>query len=330
MKTRKLAVAFVHGIEISDPSFAATPTRLLKQLFGEELAALDVDPDDALEIRGINWAAEIEGRQKELFARVYRDEGEKWFGENLAELVKKLNAGSLWALAPFLGSLLLPRVGKLDALHYPTARWLMMHFVGDALAYDRSRDASNYEAILASLGEGLAGLARTAGDDAPLCVIAHSFGTVVTSDYVYDFQRSTPGHDAVPLRVREAGGDTPLARGETLTWFYTMGSPMALFGLRYPDARLDRPIAFPGALAARDWPSLAEWVNLYDKDDIIAYPLRPLSCEYEAVVKEDRAVEVKGLPVAATPLVHLYYWADETVMRPIAKALADGWRKLNT
>ena len=130
--------------------------------------------------------------------------------------------------------------------------------------------------------------------------------------------------------VEHAMGPSPLAGGETLAWMYTMGSPMALWSLRYDKAELDKPIDFPAPALADHHPKLqGEWVNIYEKDDVIAYPLRPLSDEYKRVVREDRSVRVKPPLLEFTPLVHPFYWADRSVVAPIARKLAEGWRQLN-
>ena len=39
-----------------------------------------------------------------------------------------------------------------------------------------------------SASQTLAELAQEAGPDAPLCVIAHSLGTIIASNYLYDLQ----------------------------------------------------------------------------------------------------------------------------------------------
>ena len=93
----------------------------------------------------------------------------------------------------------------------------------------------------------------------------------------------------------------------------------------------NRPIDFPAPQLAEHYPDLeGQWVNIYEKDDIMAYPLRPLSDAYAGVVEEDRAVTVKGLPISMTPLVHPFYWSDRAVIRPIARRLAESWLRLNS
>jgi hypothetical protein len=330
---KRLAVAILHGIEIEDRDFAATPTRLLHEGFARAMGPGGPDPREALAIQPVHWAPHLEGRQRELFERMSPGGSPGRF-DAVARTVRRLNAGSVASLVPLVLGMVQRNGLSPGSLHYPTGRWLMLHFVGDVIAYDRQAGAANYEAVHRTFAEGLASLAAETGGDAPLCVVAHSFGTVLASDYFYDQQVSARGRrDLVPAAVRDAGGGSALARGDTLAWMYTMGSPMALWSLRYPRAELNRPIRFPARRLSDRYPGLAtEWVNFVDQDDVIAYPLRPLSEAYAKVVSQDRPVSVKrftGLPASLTPLVHPFYWADRSVTDPIARSLAAGWRQLN-
>lgn len=324
-----IAVAFVHGIEIADPDFAVTPSRLLKRGFAKALGPGGPDPDEALLIEPVLWAPHLQERQLQLFDRMYPESDRSGIVEWLMSGVRKVNAGSQAALVPLSVAALAPWLPGLNSLRYPGLRWLMVHFVGDVIAYDRGPNPDNYANIHSELAHGLIRLSERAGERAPLCIIGHSFGTILSSDYIYDQQASRTGdRDLVPAPVRALIGDSPLAQGETLTWFYTLGSPMALWSLRYPDGELGRPIRLPGA---GDYhPSLrGEWVNVYSKYDIFAYPLRSLGTAYARVVTEDRSVRLGRWPLSVTPLVHPYFWSDRGVMDRIGASLADGWRALN-
>jgi hypothetical protein len=71
-----------------------------------------------------------------------------------------------------------------------------------------------------------------------------------------------------------------------------------------------------------------EWVNVYDPDDVIASPLRPLSDAWARAVREDRRVGVGPWWLGWTPLAHPYYWNDRRVVTPIASQLAQAWHRL--
>src|ERR1700694_5963644 len=69
----KLAVMFVHGVEISDPHFADTATRLLRQSFKAETG---IDPDDALVIKPAYWAPVVNASQDQLLDSIGGGGGE--------------------------------------------------------------------------------------------------------------------------------------------------------------------------------------------------------------------------------------------------------------
>jgi len=72
----------------------------------------------------------------------------------------------------------------------------------------------------------------------------------------------------------------------------------------------------------------AEWINFYDPDDVLAFPLKGLSEHYDAAVDEDRAVSVGALVIGMSPVSHVAYWNDAAVIRPIAQSLAWLWNAL--
>ena len=134
----------------------------------------------------------------------------------------------------------------------------------------------------------------------PVTIISHSLGTVIASDFVYDRQK----HQDV--------------QGFQLANFFTMGSPIALFALRYGGPEVfDDPIHM-------DIPD-GEWINILDADDPIAYPLKSLNAVYDQAVSADQEVNT-GL----FGLSHTRYWKTLAVHQIIAKKLAKDWIKLNS
>jgi hypothetical protein len=188
-----------------------------------------------------------------------------------------------------------------------------------------------YVDVHSVFADALANVARRGGRDLPLVVIAHSLGTVIASNYFYDLQESpkrasAKRPDLVPKAVRENMGDTPLERGETLAWLFTMGSPIGLWSLRYENPDFGVPIRVPAEAFVKAHPGLrCGWVNLYDEDDVIAYPLKGL---YPGAILEDVQVNVGNLLSSWNPLSHNGYWTDGDVTDRIAGDLADFWRKL--
>jgi hypothetical protein len=286
----KLAVAIIHGIGRQPSNFADGIIEELKDRFAGLIGQASPDARAELEMEPVYWAPVLQDSQDELW--------------------KRLRKG-----------------GELDFLGL---RKFMVSFAGDAIAYQPApKERAAYEAVHQLVAERLAALAGRAGPSAPLCVIAHSLGTVIASNYFYDLQ-ADPRRKLVAPKVRRSMGLTPLEKGETLTALYTMGSPIALWSLRYRE--FGRPIAVPSEKLGDHHPNLSkasEWINFYDEDDVIGYPLRTLNDAYRAAVKEDKQVNSGGLLSSWNPLSHNGYWTDNDVTKPIASSLARIWRAAN-
>ena len=159
--------------------------------------------------------------------------------------------------------------------------------------------------------------------------MSHSLGTVIASNFFYDLQAHSSERPLIAQNVLPRLGDTPLTWGETLTLFYTMGSPIALWSLRYEN--FGRPIHVPSPKLRSHYPNLAgEWVNFYDKADIIGYPLKELNPDYSREVTSDCPVLAGGPFTFWNPLSHVEYFDDTDVLGPIAQGLVGVWRTINT
>ncbi len=301
MPPGKIAVAVIHGIGNTPPTFADGMKEKLTQRFvahGGRAEDLVVEP--------VYWSPVVEGREEELLRRV--------------------EAGG--------------------TLRYEGLRQFMVEFAADAIAYQPTpNDRHVYDGIHAEVARTLRTLAQKAGPKAPLCIVAHSLGTVVASNYVYDAQtehghvKHARKHPETPLLsgpVRAQMGDSPLERLETLSHLVTLGSPIALWSLRYPNAdpRKDYgvPITVPSPLLDVHHPGLsaagAGWTNVYDADDVIGYPLKGLNEAYARAVKEDLQMNVGNALTSWNPLSHQYYWTDGGVNDAIARRLAEAHRAM--
>ena len=223
---------------------------------------------------------------------------------------------------------LLSRLRQGGRMSYPWARAFLIDFVGDAFAYQiTDTDRHVYDSIHRVFALALRDLARQAGEDAPLCIIAHSLGSVIASNFIYDLQLDPTRH-LISDEVREVMGDTPLEHGQTLALLYTMGSPLALWSLRYH--QFGMPIQVPDLHLKQRYPAICgEWVNFYDAADVIASPIKTINNAYKAVVTEDREVSVGNLLTSWNPLSHLFYWTDDDVLKPIADKLIEVWKAVN-
>lgn len=295
---QKLAVAIAHGIGLRDPDFADGMTARLKARFAQRLRGATDDPAAQLVVQPVYWAPVVQDREDTLWARLSAN----------------------------------------DPLDFVRLRRFLANYASDAIAYQRlgtpgeaayAHD-SVYDHIHAIFATALGELARQAGPRAPLCVVGYSLGSVIASNYFWDLQRHNPPAKVLIAPQVEAAIDrqAPLERGETLALFYTVGSPLALWGLRYED--FGHPIAVPAPQLSDHLPGLSgEWVNFYDKDDVIGWPLRPLNDAYQHMVRADWAVPVGSLWTGWSPLAHTAYLTDRHVTDPIADKLAEVWLAVN-
>lgn len=285
---QSVAVAIVHGIGRQNKDFAAEIIRKIRKRIARQLGDDPPGPPRFF-FQPVYWTPVLQNEEDDLWTRLRKGGNLGWNG----------------------------------------LREFMVDFAADAIAYQPipgERDA--YDNVHAVFADSLSQLAEQAGPHAPLCVISHSLGTVIASNFFYDLQSHSAQKPLISGKVLEKAGDTPVARGETLTLFYTMGSPIALWSLRYQD--FGSPIHVPSPALPKHYPNLTgEWVNLYDKADIIGYPLRDLNDSYRAAVTSDCPVRVGSLLTFWNPLSHVMYFEDGDVVGPIAQGLVRMWRTVN-
>src|SRR6267143_6465196 len=197
-----IAIAFIHGIGRTEPGYSAAIQRALTRRFARLVGRESPDAARELVFEEVNWSAALQLREDRLWRRLLPD-------------------------GPM-------RVGRL--------RRFLVDFAADAVAYQPApSDRTAYDAVHRELAGSLARLATRAGPKAPLCVIAHSLGTVIASNYIYDLLK--PQNSFMHPGVRSMIHGAPLERMETLSLLFTMGSPIALWSLRYSD--FGEPIRLP-------------------------------------------------------------------------------------
>jgi hypothetical protein len=260
------------------------------------------------------------GEQKEDFAAGLMAEVSRRLGVHASEVCWQ----PVW-WAPLIEPAetdLLARLSAGNDLDYRWLRQLVVHFLADAVAYQRVPGESAHPGLyvrihdliglrLRELRSALRVGATPGTPDAPLVVLAHSLGGHIMSNYVWDHQH--------PEDARAAGTESsPFERAETLAGIVTFGCNIPLFALALP-AMI--PITFPPSTLSAQLMAAARWLNLYDPDDVLGYPLKPLSAEYAKTVSEDRAVNVGGLLTSWNPASHNEYWTDNDVTKPITALL---------
>lgn len=198
-------------------------------------------------------------------------------------------------------------------LRWEGARRFVLNAFGDAIAYQRvpHHKIDTYEAIHALLRAKLRELeAELEGGPAGLVIMAHSLGSTIASDFIWDEQK----------RGRTDG--TPFDRLETLCGILTFGSNLPLFTLPFAPADL-KAIAFPPEALPRPLRDRAHWINVFSPTDVLGWPLKPLNASYDESVTEDVELRVGGLLDSWNPLSHAAYWEDEAFAALTAGLLQD-------
>lgn len=177
--------------------------------------------------------------------------------------------------------------------------WLrdeMLTSVAQATGYEDDQGIGAYELVHDRVRTSLLSLQAAIGPDAPLIVVAHSLGTVVMSNYLWDAQQA------------QAEGLT-----NNLAGLVTMGSPLALFATRWEG--FGKPFSMNGA----------PWKNLMARNDVIAWPLKNLNDGYHQEVTEDITLPCTWNWRTWSPTAHISYWTSNHVAAIIGDMVKHVW-----
>ncbi len=213
-----------------------------------------------------------------------------------------------------------------NKLKWPGFRKFVISAFGDAIAYQRvKKDEDIYFKIHKKIHEHLVRLreeikeANQDAGDVPLVVIAHSLGCYIISNYIWDRQKDYE---------TETFGGNDFLEMKTLSGIITYGCNIPLFSLAYdPVEAVAFPPEglknyFPPETGEDDIKNAAKWFNFYDPDDVLGYPLKPLSASYDKSVSADLPINAGGLLTSWNPLSHTEYDADNNFLKPSAAMIA--------
>jgi hypothetical protein len=220
--------------------------------------------------------------------------------------------------------------GATTKLHYDDLRRFLLFGFGDAAGLENRKEiaGSVYELAQAAIARQLLGVYRQAPDSA-IVFLAQSLGCQVLSSYVYDAQKALAGEpvlagiwkdvDAWCLRTlghRLSAAERRFLAAGSCTAFVTTGNNIPIFVAAHKTMDI-RPIARPT-------PGF-EWINIYDPDDALGWPLQPLSPDYAALV-DDRPINagrgmVNWILKSWNPMSHSAYWDDAQVVGTVVEML---------
>lgn len=189
---------------------------------------------------------------------------------------------------------------KVKDIGWGFLRSLMIGYAGDAVCYQPiSVEKGFYLQIHQVIDKALQNLASKLDKDSPLVVISHSLGSIVTSNFLWDSFKDSALISPITLEL--------VSRIKCL---YTMGSPLALWSLRYPNGGIP--------LDLRE----ADWYNLYYSSDIIASPLKLINQHYNCIPSlEDVKIPSRKVFTGWNPMSHNSYWSEAFVINHIVDTL---------
>ena len=217
------------------------------------------------------------------------------------------------------------RVSQDGDLDWRRVRQFFMNYFADALAYQRAGyrrqvdtdPSATYERIQDCVRDALVRLRKQLGGDKPVVVVAHSLGAYIMTSYVYDRQHWNRAKEG---DVDDPRGTTLFTRMETLAGLVTHGANLPLFAFATTKPKtIDFPgVALPPPIAAR-----AAWLNFYDPDDVLGWPLKHVYDEPASTIARivDTPVNVGGLLTSWNPMAHTAYWTDKDFVQPVAQFL---------
>ena len=209
-----------------------------------------------------------------------------------------------------------------SSLRWNNLRRFAISCLGDVVSYQGVPNRPNpiYHQVHAAIHEHIIRLrSKLVDDDSPLVVIGSSLGTVIMSNYIWDRRAASLRRDEDPL------AKTGFERLDSLCGFMTMGSPLPLFSLHIEKSEDIKSISLGHSRLDASIPH--RWLNFYDPDDVLGFPLQPISPSYKSAVTEDVKVNVGGLFSSLTPLSHLGYMGkgNRNVVRRVGDYLEEIW-----
>jgi len=298
-------IVFIHGIGNNWKNFSKWLEKVARKEFNNTVLRISSQkpPDNSLSCYEALWYEITQPDQDELWNRLFpwmrpRGKFPKW-----SEL----------------------RINPLNIIYrlkyWSWLRKVVVSHQGDLIAYLKSPGVDKYTLIhdkiyaaIESCKERTLPTEATFQNPALLTVVTHSLGAVIASDMLYDtLVKKTKWW---PLQIRLAN-------------MISLGSPLALYALRYGlgEKHFQKP------LRMQDKHGL--WINVYDPQDVIGYPLKSLNEAYKAAVFLDKEINAGQwwnpwhLLIQNTPFCHNLYLKDRTVGALIGQKAALDWLKAN-
>ena len=258
------------------------------------------------------------GRTRRCYAEPLMDSLRKGLGSSLSD---RVYFGSV-----FYQNILQPNQSRVfknmkEHVDWMRLREFLLYGFSDAASIESGKDrpCSVYdqvqERIMQALDDAFAALGC---ERKPVVVVAQSLGGQVISNYIWDSQKRRKGcfpnfgawREERTKDWRMDSAENEFRCLKSLRALFTTGCNIPIF------------VAGHDRICAVCPPnSDFEWKNYYDEDDVLGWPLQPLSESYCELV-QDHQINVGGhllghVLKSWNPLSHEYYWGDRDFLNPL-------------
>ena len=207
---------------------------------------------------------------------------------------------------------------KMEKLSFDKLRHFVVHYLADTIAYQKmyeekkaesKNDRTVYFRVQERISDALKDIQENTEPGAPLILIGHSLGTVMLLNYIHDSQKSPANKKTIYWNGKTETGN--------LAGLFLCGSPFALWTLRKEG--FGKAINFPGEKIKGNLKTISKWVNFYDKDDVLGFPIKNINSSYKRNKQLiDIPVEVDNPVLGWTPLSHDDYFTTISIIKSIS------------
>ena len=197
-------------------------------------------------------------------------------------------------------------------------RFVLFGF-SDAAGLEHRAEEKNspYAQVQSRIQEALYRAYDFFGGARPVIIVAQSLGGQVVSNYLWDAQKKQGASRGVWAESVDNSARTKFAKLRSLRYLHTTGCNIPIFLSAFPEKDIKAVRTSSGGYSFL-------WKNYYDSDDVLGWPLQPLSSSYRKAVYRDYQVNANGsllahVASAWNPLSHTQYWADSDVVRPLVR-----------
>ncbi len=204
-------------------------------------------------------------------------------------------------------------------IDYIKLRKFLLFGFSDAAGLERNTtlDGSPYHQAQQQILDTLERSASKLGSyKKPVIFIAHSLGCHVLSNYIWDAQSSSARQGVWKNSTAGQSAADKFRRLKTLRGLFTTGCNIPIFLAGFPRENIQPVKTSSGGYNFK-------WRNYYDQDDVLGWPLQPLSPAYRQAIYRDEEINADGgflgkITRGWNPLSHNGYWTDRDFLKPLA------------